>query len=506
MTADYTYQPFLLLDPDTNEVIPNATGGLLLDIDGDGQQVYDLVGTPIASLSTGSKGVGNGFRADVPQGVVTFGSAGLPVVSIEAQSAGLAVLDAVTLAQAAADSANDAQLAAETAAQSVGAVPDAVADAAIDRAITQGRVVGSVSPAFSGTPTGISKAHVGLGNVDNTSDANKPVSVPQRAALNELAYQDTITRPGSYTVQGTDNGIAQSFDSPTPVTLFVPPNLPPRTIIPFCQWGTGQLTVAQSASTSVYASPSVRDESAYVGAALTSHPIPMPAQVQTNDGLLVVISVPSSGRTVTPPADFVEVDAMIGQSGSGMFVYRKVAAPSSDAGASKTFVISSTAIPITAVAISIADAHLTNFIDGFAPTAPNTADLDTAPTYVTTTDNVLELSLRTIASSLVVEGVPAVPSGTSLVVGAATNRADANTSATIASAGIKAVAGTTAGGRAWPLGYGAVRTLGIKGTVTSATTYLRSAGGAFKVAAQYGTGAITVRPDGNVIVEGYMTP
>lgn len=40
------------------------------------------------------------------------------------------------------------------------------------------------SPAFTGTPTGITKTHVGLGNVDNTSDANKPVSTAQQAALN----------------------------------------------------------------------------------------------------------------------------------------------------------------------------------------------------------------------------------------------------------------------------------------------------------------------------------
>lgn len=39
------------------------------------------------------------------------------------------------------------------------------------------------SPAFTGTPTGITKAHVGLGNVDNTADANKPVSTAQAAAL-----------------------------------------------------------------------------------------------------------------------------------------------------------------------------------------------------------------------------------------------------------------------------------------------------------------------------------
>jgi hypothetical protein len=40
------------------------------------------------------------------------------------------------------------------------------------------------SPAFTGTPTGITKTHVGLGSVDNTSDASKPVSTAQQTALN----------------------------------------------------------------------------------------------------------------------------------------------------------------------------------------------------------------------------------------------------------------------------------------------------------------------------------
>ncbi len=39
------------------------------------------------------------------------------------------------------------------------------------------------SPAFTGTPTGITKAHVGLGNVDNTSDVNKPISTATQTAL-----------------------------------------------------------------------------------------------------------------------------------------------------------------------------------------------------------------------------------------------------------------------------------------------------------------------------------
>lgn len=43
------------------------------------------------------------------------------------------------------------------------------------------------SPAFTGTPTGLTKAHVGLGNVDNTSDVNKPVSTATNTALSGKA-------------------------------------------------------------------------------------------------------------------------------------------------------------------------------------------------------------------------------------------------------------------------------------------------------------------------------
>jgi hypothetical protein len=39
------------------------------------------------------------------------------------------------------------------------------------------------SPTFTGTVGGVTKAMVGLGNVDNTSDANKPISTAQAAGL-----------------------------------------------------------------------------------------------------------------------------------------------------------------------------------------------------------------------------------------------------------------------------------------------------------------------------------
>jgi hypothetical protein len=39
------------------------------------------------------------------------------------------------------------------------------------------------SPTFTGTVAGVTKAHVGLGNVDNTADASKPVSTAQATAI-----------------------------------------------------------------------------------------------------------------------------------------------------------------------------------------------------------------------------------------------------------------------------------------------------------------------------------
>ena len=49
------------------------------------------------------------------------------------------------------------------------------------------------SPTFTGTVSGIDKTMVGLGNVDNTSDANKPVSTATQTALN--LKQNLLTNP-----------------------------------------------------------------------------------------------------------------------------------------------------------------------------------------------------------------------------------------------------------------------------------------------------------------------
>jgi hypothetical protein len=49
------------------------------------------------------------------------------------------------------------------------------------------------NPSFTGTVAGVTKSHVGLGNVDNTSDDNKPVSTATQTALNLKADTSAIT-------------------------------------------------------------------------------------------------------------------------------------------------------------------------------------------------------------------------------------------------------------------------------------------------------------------------
>ena len=55
------------------------------------------------------------------------------------------------------------------------------------------------SPTFTGTVSGITKTMVGLGNVDNTSDANKPVSTATQTALDLKAPKSAPTFTGTVT-------------------------------------------------------------------------------------------------------------------------------------------------------------------------------------------------------------------------------------------------------------------------------------------------------------------
>lgn len=72
------------------------------------------------------------------------------------------------------------------------------------------------SPTFTGTVGGITKSMVGLSNVDDTSDANKPVSTATQTALD--AKQDKTGAPiqiasATYTLSSSDDGKILEFTS-----------------------------------------------------------------------------------------------------------------------------------------------------------------------------------------------------------------------------------------------------------------------------------------------------
>lgn len=60
------------------------------------------------------------------------------------------------------------------------------------------------NPTFTGTVTGVTKTHVGLGNVDNTSDVNKPVSTAQATAIGLKANSASPTFTGTIVVDTTN--------------------------------------------------------------------------------------------------------------------------------------------------------------------------------------------------------------------------------------------------------------------------------------------------------------
>jgi len=73
----------------------------------------------------------------------------------------------------------------------------------------------SANPTFTGTVQGITKSMVGLGNVDNTSDANKPVSTATQTALDaklaSATAASTYAPIASPTFTGTVSGITKSM-------------------------------------------------------------------------------------------------------------------------------------------------------------------------------------------------------------------------------------------------------------------------------------------------------
>jgi hypothetical protein len=159
------------------------------------------------------------------------------------------------------------------------------------------------SPTFTGTVSGVTKTHVGLGNVDNTTDANKPISTATQTALDlklSSATASTTYAPiASPTFTGTVGGVTKAmvglsdvdnvstttiysnqyvlvtgtsrtissttdkfnvveFNSSNPITVTIPNDTqdagwPVGSSVEIRQIGTGQISVTKDAAVTYYA-------------------------------------------------------------------------------------------------------------------------------------------------------------------------------------------------------------------------------------------------------------
>lgn len=123
---DYTFPSGTVLVEGSGEFAVGATG--VLRVDGEQVQVYDLNDSPIPSIFVGPRGVHQAFKADVPDGLLDFGSTLMPVVSVESHRAGLRAIELAEDAQRqAADNLQAALDARDDAAESASAAQQAAA-------------------------------------------------------------------------------------------------------------------------------------------------------------------------------------------------------------------------------------------------------------------------------------------------------------------------------------------------------------------------------------------
>jgi hypothetical protein len=108
----YTYAPAPVLIETSGEFAIGAEGVFRATEGGTPVSIWDLNDSPLTAVLVGSKGAHQAFKADIPNGVLDFGSVMLPAVSLEQQEAGL---NAVNIAENALATAINAASAADAA-------------------------------------------------------------------------------------------------------------------------------------------------------------------------------------------------------------------------------------------------------------------------------------------------------------------------------------------------------------------------------------------------------
>jgi hypothetical protein len=162
------------------------------------------------------------------------------------------------------------------------------------------------SPTFTGTVSGIDKTMVGLGNVDNTSDANKPVSTAQQTALNLKADLASPTFTG--TVSGIDKTMVGLGNVDNTSDANKPVSTAQQTALNLKEDLTNKDTDVTLAADSDTRYPSQKAIKAYVDTANTS-----PAN--TIKGNNTGSSAPTANLTATQTTAMLDI--AVGDSGAG---------------------------------------------------------------------------------------------------------------------------------------------------------------------------------------------
>lgn len=125
---------------------------------------------------------------------------------------------------------------------------------------------GTTSQYYRGDKTwvALNKAAVGLGNVDNTSDANKPVSTAVQTALNAKSdLQSVVSLTASATLAAAHRGNLIKVTSATPVTITIPTGLAAGFTCRIIQGGAGQVTVVAGSGVTLFSAVGTKTKAQY---------------------------------------------------------------------------------------------------------------------------------------------------------------------------------------------------------------------------------------------------
>ena len=179
-TAASTYAP--LASPTFTGTVTLPTGTVTSGVIANGTILDEDINATAAIAQSKISGLTTDLAAKAPLASPTFTGT---VSGVTKAMVGLANVDNTT------DAAKPISTATQTA-----------LDAKLASATAASTYAPLASPTFTGTVSGVTKAMVGLGNVDNTTDANKPISTATQTALDAKLGLAGGTLTGALTLSG----------------------------------------------------------------------------------------------------------------------------------------------------------------------------------------------------------------------------------------------------------------------------------------------------------------